>query len=461
MFKRYIGDRAFYRRIAGVAVPIVIQNTITNFVSLLDNIMVGQTSTVQMSGVAIVNQLMFIFNLCIFGAMAGAGIFTAQFHGSGDQEGIRRTFRFKFLVGLLIGVGGILLFKYAGTPLLNLYLQSDSDPTERAQTLHYGLEYLHMMLWGLLPFALANSYSSTLRETGQTKVPMTAGIIAVLVNLCLNYVFIFGHFGAPAMGAKGAALATVISRYVEFAIVFGWTHLHAQRNPYIVGAYRSLYIPGSLLKKIFVKGMPLLINEFLFSLGLAFVNQCYSVRSLDVLAATNISYTINNICSVAYLSIGNTIGIIMGQMMGSGSSKESVRDSFRKMTALSIASCGIFALILLAVSGLFPQLYNTSDAVRSLATQIIIIQALMMPFHGYIHAAYFAMRSGGKTLITFFFDSGYIWLVMVPLAFCLSRFTAIPVIWIFAICNGAEALKCIVGKLVISKDTWIQDLTKL
>ena len=461
MFKRYIGDRAFYRRIAGVAVPIVIQNTITNFVSLLDNIMVGQTSTVQMSGVAIVNQLMFIFNLCIFGAMAGAGIFTAQFHGSGDQEGIRRTFRFKFLAGLLLGIGGIALFHFAGSPLLSLYLQSDSDPTERAQTLHYGLEYLHVMLWGLLPFALANSYSSTLRETGQTKVPMTAGIIAVLVNLCLNYVFIFGHFGAPAMGAKGAALATVISRYVELAIVAGWTHLKSKRNPYIVGAYRSLYIPGSLLKKIFVKGMPLLINEFLFSLGLAFVNQCYSVRSLDVLAATNISYTINNICSVAYLSLGNTIGIIMGQMMGSGSSKESVRDTFRKMTALSIASCAIFAAILLAISGLFPQLYNTSDAVRSLATQIILIQALMMPFHGYIHAAYFAMRSGGKTLITFFFDSGYIWLVMVPLAFCLSRFTLIPVIWIFAICNGSEILKCVLGKIVMDKDSWIQDLTKL
>jgi putative MATE family efflux protein len=461
MFKRYIGDRAFYRRIAGVAVPIVIQNTITNFVSLLDNIMVGQTSTVQMSGVAIVNQLMFIFNLCIFGAMAGAGIFTAQFHGSGDQDGIRRTFRFKFLAGLLLGVGGILLFKYAGSPLLSLYLQSDSDPTERAQTLHYGLEYLHVMLWGLVPFALANAYSSTLRETGQTKVPMTAGILAVLVNLCLNYVFIFGHFGAPAMGAKGAALATVISRYVEFAIVFGWTHLNPRHNPYIVGAYRSLHVPGSLLKKIFIKGMPLLINEFLFALGLAFVNQCYSVRSLDVLAATNISYTINNICSVAYLSLGNTIGIIMGQMMGSGSSKESVRDTFRKMTALSIASCGIFALVLLAISSLFPQLYNTSDAVRSLATQIIIIQALMMPFHGYIHAAYFAMRSGGKTLITFFFDSGYIWLVMVPLAFCLSRFTLIPVIWIFAICNGSEILKCVLGKFVMDKDSWIQDLTKL
>ena len=461
MLKRYIGDRAFYRRVAGVAVPIVIQNTITNFVSLLDNIMVGQTSTVQMSGVAIVNQLMFIFYLCIFGAMAGAGIFTAQFHGSGDHEGIRRTFRFKLIAGSALCLGGILLFIFADSALVSLYLQSDSDPAERAQTLHYGLEYLHMMLWGLPPFALANAYSSTLRETGKTKIPMMAGIIAVLVNLCLNYVFIFGHFGAPAMGAKGAALATVISRYAEFAIVAGWTHLNTGINPFIVGAYRSMHIPANLLKKIIVKGMPLLINEFLFSLGIALVNQCYSVRSLDVLAATNISNTIYNICSVAYLSMGNTIGIIMGQMMGSGNSKETIRDAFRKMTALSVGSCMAFAVVLLAASGLFPQLYNTSDAVRHLAAQIIIVQAVVMPAHGYIHAVYFAMRSGGKTVITFLFDSGYIWIVMVPLAFCLSRFTNIPVIWLFAICNGSEALKCIVGKIMISKDTWIQDLTKI
>ena len=461
MLKRYIGDRTFYRRIAGIAVPIIIQNTITNFVSLLDNIMVGQTSTVQMSGVAIINQLMFIFYLCIFGAMAGAGIFTAQFHGSGDHEGIRRTFRYKLLAGLFLGVGGIVLFFFADSALVSLYLQSDSDPTERAQTLFYGLEYLHMMLWGLLPFALANAYSSTLRETGQTNVPMVAGIIAVLVNLCLNYVLIFGHFGAPAMGATGAALATVISRYVEFAIVFGWTHLKTGRNPFIVGAYRSMYIPGSLLKKILIKGMPLLMNEFLFALGLAFVNQCYSVRSLDVLAATNISSTIYNICSVAYLSLGHTIGIIMGQMMGSGSKKETIRDSFRKMTALSVGACCVFALVLLAASPLFPALYKTSDAVRSMATQIIAIQALFMPFLGYIHAVYFAMRSGGKTLITFFFDSGYIWIVMVPLAFCLSRFTSIDVILLFIICNSTEILKCVVGKIMISKDTWIQDLTKL
>ena len=136
------------------------------------------------------------------------------------------------------------------------------------------------MLWGFLPFALTNTYSSTLRETGETFIPMLGGIAAVFVNLVLNYILIFGKFGAPEMGVEGAAIATVISRYVELAIVAGWTHGHKARNAFIVGAYRSMYIPGKLLRSITVKGMPLLANEFLWSSGMAVLNQCYSTCGL-------------------------------------------------------------------------------------------------------------------------------------------------------------------------------------
>ena len=225
MFRQFIGDRAFYRRVLGVAIPIIIQNGITNFVSMLDNIMVGQVGTVPMSGVAIVNQLLFVFNLCVFGAASGAGIFTAQFFGSQDQEGVRHTFRFKIMVGLLLGAAGIGIFLTAGPPLINLYLTGEGSAKDAALTLAYGLRYLRVMLFGLLPFALSNAYASTLRESGQTVVPMLAGVAAVLVNLVFNYILIFGKFGAPALGVVGAAAATVISRYVELAIVAGWTHL--------------------------------------------------------------------------------------------------------------------------------------------------------------------------------------------------------------------------------------------
>lgn len=459
MFQRYIGDRAFYRRCLGVAVPIIIQNGISNFVSLLDNIMVGQVGTVPMSGVSIVNGLLFVFNLCVFGASSGAGIFTAQFHGSGDQEGIRHTFRFKTLICLAITALGIGVFLVGGQPLIRLYLTGEGDAAMAEGAMNYGLEYLHVMLWGLLPFALANVYSSTLRETGQTVVPMIAGVSAVLVNLVFNYILIFGHFGAPAMGVTGAAVATVLSRYVELAIVVLWTHRHPEKKPFITGVYRSFRIPKTLLRAIIIKGMPLLINEALWSSGMAVLNQCYSTCGLDVVPAQNISSTIFNLASVVFLALGNAVGIIMGQMLGSGASEEEVRDANRKLVALSIVSGLVFGGLMASISGLFPMIYNTTDTVRHLATSLILVNACIMPFSSYTNAAYFTLRSGGQTLVTFLFDSCFVWTCCVPLAYCLSRFTGISIVPLFAICTGMDLVKCIIGAVMIRQGKWIQNLT--
>ena len=456
---KYIGDRQFYRRVLTVALPIIVQNGITNFVSLLDNIMVGQVGTVQMSGVAIVNQLLFVFNLCIFGAVSGAGIFTAQYFGSGNHEGIRHTFRFKVIIGALLSAAGIGIFLFAGQNLIQLYLRGEGAPEDAARTLAYGWEYLLIMLWGLPAFALATAYSGTLRESGQTMGPMVAGICAVLVNLALNYVLIFGHFGFPAMGIQGAALATVISRYAELLIVATWTHLHSKENPFIRGAYHSLRIPKNLLGQILLKGIPLLINEALWASGMAILSQCYSTRGLDVVAAQNISSTIHNLASVAFLSMGNAVGIIIGQMLGSGRPEEEVRDADRKLIFTSVVSCLAFGGLLAALSGVFPLIYNTTDSVRNLASTFICICAVMMPFNAYTNAAYFTLRSGGKTMVTFLFDSCYVWAVCVPLIFILSRFTNIPIIALFAISQGMDIIKCAIGAIMIRRGSWIQNLS--
>ena len=459
MFKRYIGDRAFYSRCLRIAVPIMIQNGITNFVSLLDNIMVGQVGTIPMSGVSIVNGLLFVFNLCVFGASSGAGIFTAQFHGSRDDDGIRHTFRFKFITCLIITLLGVLIFRLGGSFLISLYLTGEGDPSIAAGAMEYGLKYLAVMIWGFLPFALTNTYSSTLRETGQTMVPMTAGITAVLVNLVLNYTLIFGHFGAPAMGVEGAALATVISRFVELAMVAGWTHLHNDKNRFIVGAFRSAYIPGRLLKTIIIKAMPLLCNEFLWASGMAFLNQCYSTCGLDVVPAMNISSTLFNLSSVVFLSMGNAVGIIMGQMLGAGNTEETLRDCNRKLLTLSIASGLLFGCLMASFSGIFPGIYNTSDSVRHLATWLICISASAMPFNAYTNATYFTLRSGGQTFVTFLFDSCFVWTVCVPLAFCLSRFTNMPILPLYAICIYTDLVKCGLGAYMLRQGKWIQNLT--
>ena len=297
-------NKHFYRRILAVALPMMIQNGITNFVQMLDNVMVGQVGTIPMSGVAIVNQLMFVFNICVFGATSGAGIFTAQFKGREDNEGIRYTFRFKLLVSLLLGAVGIGVFLSFGRELIGLYLTGEGRPEDAAATMEYGLRYLKVMVVGLVPFALSNAYSGTLREVGETKIPMIAGIVAVLVNLAGNYILIFGHFGAPALGVVGAAIATVLSRFVELAIVAAWLHSNGKRHPYIVGALRSFRIPGALAGDIAIKGLPLLVNEFFWSTCMAFLSQCYSTRGLDVVAAFNIATTISQVSNVVFISLG-------------------------------------------------------------------------------------------------------------------------------------------------------------
>jgi len=460
MFKRYVGDRAFYRRVLAVALPIIIQNAITNFVALLDNIMVGQLATAQISGVTIVNNnLMFIFNVCMFGAAAGAGIFTTQFRGSGDNDGIRYTVRFKMILCGVLAVAAGFLFYYLTDPLIGLYLTGDGDPQLAAETLTAGREYMHMMIWGMLPFAITNAYAGTLRECGKPTVPMVAGIIATGVNLVFNYILIFGHFGAPAMGVRGAALATVISRYVELAIVVAWAHLHTDVCPYIRGLFRSAYIPGKLLRSIVAKGMPLLFNEFMFTIGLALVNQCYSTCGLDVVPAMSISSTIYNLAAVVFRSLGNTVGIFMGQMLGAHCSREELLDTNRKMLALSTFSGVVFGAAVMCLSGVFPMLYNTTDQVRLLATRTILVSAALMPLQGYSFPVYFTLRAGGKTVLTTLFDCGTIWFLYLPISFLLSRFTALPFLAIYAICNSADLIKCLVGGVLIRSGIWIQYLT--
>ena len=459
MLRKYLGDKALYRRFLLVVIPIIVQNAITNFVSLLDNIMVGQVGSLPMSGVSIVNNMMFVYSLCIFGASSGAGIFTAQFYGSDDHEGIRHTFRFKLLICTVLSVLGIFFFTALGTPLINLYLQGDGNPADAAEILHHGLNYLYMTFWGFIPFAISNAYSSTLRETGQTTVPMVAGITAVFVNLILNYVLIFGHFGAPAMGVAGAALATAISRYVELAIVVTWTHKHKQICQFIRGAYRSIYIPRSLLKQISVKGLPLLFNEALWSVGMAFLNQCYSTCGLDVVPALNISSTISNLAGVAFIAGGSAVGILMGQMLGASDSAEQIRDNNRKLVVANVVIGSVFGLLLASTASIFPMLYNATESIRRTATLLILVCAATMPIHSYLNATYLTLRSGGKTLVTFVFDSGFLWCCSIPVAFVLSRFTDLPILPLYIICQSVDVIKCFIGARMLKNGSWIQNLT--
>lgn len=459
MFKKLIGSKAFYKMVFVIALPMIIQNTITNFVNLLDNIMVGQLGTAQMSGVSVVNQLIFIFNLAVFGISSGAGVFTSQFFGSKDMDGVRQTMRYRLIASLTVSAVFIGVVLWKQDALIHLFLKAES-PADAAQYLAYGKKYLAIMLWGLPAFALSNAYSGTLREGKQTMVPMVSGTVAVFVNLIFNYIFIFGHFGAPRMGVEGAALATVISRYVELAIMVLWTHLHPGRCPYAPRLYKNLYIPLRLLKQLILRGIPLMFNEILWSFAITFMNQRYASCGAGVLAALNITSVINLLANVVTLSLGNVTGIILGQMMGAGEEQQKIRAESRKLIFLSFMASVVFGGLLAAISPLFPKLYNTSGPIRQMATSMIFILAIFKPVMGLVHACYNTIRAGGKTFLTFINDSGFMWCISVPLAFCLTTFTSLPILPIYFLCQTPEILKLCMSFVILRGNGWMQNLTK-
>ena len=455
--QKYIGDRAFYRRLFSVMLPILIQSIITNFVNLLDNVMVGQVGTEPMSGVAIVNQLLFVFNLCIFGGLAGAGIFTAQYYGAGDDKGVADSFRAK----LYIAFGAVLcftaIFLTAGETLIAQFIHEGNEALDLAATMRHAKDYLAIMLVQLPPFALQMAYSSTLRETGETLLPMKAGIAAVLVNLTLNYILIFGKLGAPALGVEGAAIATVIARFTECGIIVLWTHRHRERNRFLDTAFKTWRIPGRLLRAVAVTGLPLLVNELLWSSGMTFLNQCYSLRGLEVVSAVNISSTVGNLFFTSFIAMGNAISILIGQLLGAGELERAV-DEDRKLIAFAVVLCTLVGALMALVAPFVPRVYNTTDAVRRLAGQLLLLTAACMPFHGFANACYFTLRAGGRAAITFVFDSGWQWGIVLPLAFELSRFTAVPIVPMVAAVLAAENAKCFLGYAFVRRRAWVRDL---
>lgn len=455
--RRLIGDRAFYAMVLSVAVPIMVQHGITSFVNLLDNVMVGRVGTEEMSGVAIANQLIMIFELGIFGGLSGAGIFAAQYFGSGNLEGVRNAFRIKLYIGLFVCLAAIAVFLIFGRDLVMLFLQGEADVGDPETTAGHALGYLRIMLLGFIPFMLAQVYASTLKECGETLLPMKAAVAAVFTNLVLNYILIFGKLGFPAMGGLGAAAATVVSRFVELGIVLIGAHRHFDRYAFMQKLYRTLLVPAPLLRSVLVKGLPLLANELLWSGSMAVLSQCYSLRGLSVVAAMNITTTVTNLFSVVMMAMGNAVAIIVGQQLGSGD-LERAKDTDRKLIFFSFCLTILIGAILSLLSSYIPRIYKTEAAVQELAYLLILCAALTMPIDSLAVTGYFTIRSGGKTLITFLFDSAYSWVVTIPLAWCLVHFTNLPIVPLYFIVRFSGIIKSGLGLVLVHKGIWCQNI---
>ena len=454
---KFIGDRAFYKRVLRVMLPITLQNVITNFVSILDNIMVGQLGTEPMSAVAIVNQLFFVYAICLLGGTSGAGIFTAQYSGKGDDEGIAQTVRIKLMLGLGILTAALALCLTIGDRLVMAFIHDGDAGLDTEATFGYAMSYLRIILLGLPAFTLTQVFASTLSETGETVVPMRASVVSMLTNFVGNCILIFGLFGAPALGVRGAAIATVTARYLECAIVLGWNIRHRREKAYVGRVFADHRIPTPLLKNVAMRGLPLMVNEMLWSGGVTMVNQSYSMRGLDAVAAVSIANSTYDLFMCGCFAMGTTVSIIIGQVLGSGDLERAV-DEDRKLIALSLAIAVMFGGLLTLAAPYIPMLYNAAPSVQSLASSLLCVIALLLPVNSFENSCYFTMRSGGRVLITMLFDSVYLWVLSWPVSFVLTRFTALSLVPVFILVRSMDFLKCIAGYILVKKRVWVRNL---
>jgi putative MATE family efflux protein len=363
----------------------------------------------------------------------------------------------KAVIGLILSAVAIAVFLIFKTPLVEMYIAKDTLPADYQKTLNLAVSYLEIMVIGILPFALTQVYASSLREVGETKLPMASSIIAILVNLVFNYLLIFGKFGFPKLGVVGAAIATVLSRFVETGIIIVVTTVKRKKFSFAEGLFKSLYIPFNLCKKITTKGVPLLINEFMWSAGMAILLQCYSVRGITVLSAVNISNTVNNLFNVVFITMGNAVAIIVGQHLGANEI-EKAKEAVWQLYALAVSACVVMGAIMACLAPFVPYIYKTEPEVRQMATQFLFVVAALMPMFAFAHNCYFTLRSGGKTLITFLFDSAFTWAVAVPLAFVLSKYTNLPIVPLYLIIQSLDFVKCVIGFILVKKGLWIKNL---
>ena len=317
---------------------------------------------------------------------------------------------------------------------------------------------MRIICWQLIPFVLVQGVGGSIKDCGETSTPMQASVLAIFANLILNYLLIYGKLGFPEMGVEGAALATVIARYLELAFLLLRIWLNRSKLPYMTGILASLRVSGTVMKRILITGTPLFLNETLWSIGLTVINSCYASRGIEAVAATNINATVWNLFGVINMAMGAAIGILSGQHLGANDF-EGAKDTVRKMIVLSIALNIVVGLLILFIAAPYaPLMYNTEPEVRALATDLLRVCGIMMPIGAFTNASYFTLRSGGKTVITFFFDCGFTWVCCIPVAWCLCHFTVWNVLTVYICVQLLELIKVVLGAILLKSGIWINNV---
>ena len=448
----FIKDRPFMREMLTIAVPISLQQLINASLNLIDVLMVGQLGETSIAGIGLSNQLFFVFILLLFGLTSGMSIFTAQFWGKREIEPIRKVLGMSILTASFIAV----IFTVAATVFTRSVLGLFTNDTN---VIEIGSQYLGIVGFSYIAVALATAYIAALRSIQLVKITVIASVAALLFKTTLGYSLIFGHFGLPALGVRGAAIGTASGWTLELILLL--IFIYTQKTPLAANPLTFFTFEFSFFQRVLRTTLPAVANELFWSVGIATYNGIYAHIGTEAIAAINVNATIEELGFVVFMGLGNACAVMVGNRIGAGK-KDEAHEIVRRLILLSVISAWLVGLAVFIVRDVVIGWYNLSPAgihnVRMLMlVMVCVLWIRMFNFITFIGA----LRAGGDTLFALVMEICSIWLIGVPAAYIGAFVLDLPVYIVYLMVGLEELAKAFVSFWRYRSRKWIHDVVNL
>ena len=448
----FFSDKEYYQRLIKIAFPITLQNLVASSLNMVGVVMIGQLGAVPVAAVGLANQIFFLLNLMLFGITTGSAMFTAQLWGKRDILNIRKVLGLALTLGLLAATLFLVIAEFLPSAVLGIYSQ---DPAVIA----LGSQYLRVIGFSFLLYAISFCYAIVLRSTGDVQTPLIATFTSLSINTLLSYILIFGKLGIAPMGVQGAALAVLATRIVECGLYFWMTY---RKDSPAAASIRELFsFDMDFARRVLKPVLPVVANEMLWSFGTSAYSVVYARISTDSIAAMNIVSAVDQIALVLFNALGHACAVLVGNRIGAGDEEQAFRYAARTEALGMLGAVGIGACVLASANSVL-SLYNVPPVVIDYAHRAFIILGLFLWLRSSNMILFVGIfRSGGDTRFAFILDGVIIWVVGVPLAFAGAFIFHLPVYWVYLLVMSEEVSKWLLGVYRFFSRKWIHNLAQI
>lgn len=452
--KKYIGDKFFYKRVFALIIPIMLQQLLISIAGYVDNIMINSygENAIAYNGVSAANRMLFVLNFLWLGFATVSSIFISQFFGTRNKDKIQESFRLGMLISIIVGVLSMIAIDIFGESVVNSYLQSEESRS-------IGYDYLNYIKYGCILTILNIFFANCFRSTEKPKIALIASGVAILVNVFFNYCMIFGNFGFKEQGAIGAAIATNISRVVECLILI--IFLFMTKQSHFRGSFKTLKISKLLVVDYIKKGIPLVLNEVFWALGMVLLAKFYTYKNDVWYTAYGYSQNVSDLFFIVFAGLGSGTAIIIGSALGRGDFDDA-ENNFYRLKGLAIIMGFSLGLLMILLSPYIVKLFNCSRDIEYLTINLLRITGVFIGIYCYNSVCFFTMRAGGDNIRAFLLDEIPTYIISLPIAIVLginAKDWGISIIIIYLVSHVSDIFKIFLSNYFIKQKKWMVNLT--